>query len=55
MTLSVETSSAASNRSLSKADKAHIKRLAKNEGEKTRRTEIRRTDADAKLCGACDS
>jgi ribosomal protein L32 len=51
----VETSSAAPSRNLSKAEKAHIKRLAKNEEEKTRRAEIRRTDPDAKPCSACGS
>ena len=51
----VETSSAAPRRNLSKAEKAHIKRLAKNEEEKTRRAETRRTDPDAKRCGACGS
>jgi ribosomal protein L32 len=51
----VETSSAAPSRILSKAEKAHIKRLAKNEEEKTRRAEIRKTDPDAKPCSACGS
>jgi ribosomal protein L32 len=51
----VETSSAASSRNLRKAEKAHIKRLAKNEEEKARRAKIRRTDPDAKPCSACGS
>jgi succinyl-CoA synthetase alpha subunit len=33
---------------LSKAEKVHIKRLAKNQEEKTRRAKIRRTDPDVK-------
>ena len=51
----VETSSAAPSRNLSKTEKAHIKRLAQNEEEKTRRAEIRRTDPDSKPCSACGS
>jgi hypothetical protein len=51
----VETSSATPSRNLSKAEKAHIKQVVKNEEKKARRAEIRRTNPYAKSCSACGS